>query len=156
MAIEAELMDLYRDPSLTEKPKLLEARGGAFYSEAAAQLIASLHDGRGDVQVVDVRNNGAIPGLADDAVVEVAATVGAEGAQPQPVSPLAPEMLGLVERVKAFERLAVRAAMSGDRSVALEALLVNPLVAQGVAADLLEALLEANRAHLPRFFGERT
>lgn len=153
MAIEAGLMDLYRDPSLAEKPKLLESRGGAYYSEAAAQLIASLHDGRDDVQVVDVRNDGAIPGLADDAVVEVAAIVGAEGAQPQPVSPLAPEMLGLVERVKAYERLAIRAAMSGDRSVALEALLANPLVAPGVAADLLEALLEANRVHLPRFFG---
>src|SRR6185503_17906273 len=54
--IEGELLDMYRNPNLMEKPKLLERRGGAFYSEAAAQLIASLHDGRGDLQVVDVRN----------------------------------------------------------------------------------------------------
>ena len=42
MEIEAGLLELYRDPSLAEKPKLLEERGGAFYSEAAAALVASL------------------------------------------------------------------------------------------------------------------
>src|SRR3954452_3660112 len=73
MEIERELLELYRDPTLDTKPELLEHRGGAFYSEAAAQLIASLHDGRGDVQVVDVRNDGTLPGLADADVVEVPA-----------------------------------------------------------------------------------
>jgi 6-phospho-beta-glucosidase len=155
MEIEAGLLDLYRDPSLAEKPKLLEQRGGAFYSEAAAQLVASLHDGRGDVQVVDVRNDGAIPGLPHDAVVEVAATIDRDGARPIPVDPLASEMLSLVEQVKAYERLAVRAAMTGDRSVARDALVANPLVRDAaVAALLLEALLDASRDHLPRFFGE--
>jgi len=153
MEIEAGLLELYRDPSLAEKPKLLERRGGAFYSEAAAQLVASLHDGRGDVQVVDVRNDGAIPGLADDAVVEVAATIDRDGARPLPVDPLMPEMMGLVERVKAYERLAVRAALTGDRAVALEALVANPLVGDAtVAGPLLQALLDANRSHLPLFF----
>ena len=61
MDIEARLLELYRDQSLAEKPALLDDRGGAFYSEAAAQLIASLHDGAGDIQVVDVRNDGAHP-----------------------------------------------------------------------------------------------
>jgi 6-phospho-beta-glucosidase len=151
--IEAGLLDLYRDPSLAEKPKLLEQRGGAFYSEAAAELVASLHDGRGDVQVVDVRNDGAIPGLSDDAVVEVAATIDRDGAHPIPVDPLAPEMMGLVERVKGYERLAVRAAVTGDRTVALDALVANPLVADPmVAAPMLEALLDGSRSHLPRFF----
>ena len=64
--IERELLELYRDPTLTTKPELLERRGGAFYSEAATQLVASLATGAGDVQVVDVRNNGTIAGLADD------------------------------------------------------------------------------------------
>jgi 6-phospho-beta-glucosidase len=153
MEIEAGLLELYRDPSLAEKPELLEQRGGAFYSEAAAQLVASLHDGRGDVQVVDVQNGGAIPGLPDDAVIEVAATIDRDGAHPIPVKPLAPEMLGLVERVKAYERLTVRAAVTGDRAVALDALVANPLVADPtVASPLLQALLEGSRSHLPRFF----
>ena len=153
MAIERELLELYRDPTLDEKPALLEQRGGAFYSEAAAQLIASLHDGAGDLQVVDVRNGGALAGLPDAAVVEVPAIIDREGAHPGSLAPLAPEMRGLVEHARGYEELAVRAAISGDRRIALRALLANPLVPDyRTASDLLEALLAANRAQLPRFF----
>jgi 6-phospho-beta-glucosidase len=153
MEIERRLLALYRDPALDTKPKLLEERGGAFYSEAAAQLCASLHDGTGDVQVVDVRNDGALPDLPDDAVVEIPATIDHDGAHPGPLAPLAPEMLGLVQQMKAYERLTVEAAVTGSRDVAMKALLANPLVRDhGRAEPLLGALLEANRAHLPRFF----
>jgi len=153
MDIEAGLLDLYRDPALDCKPKLLEERGGAYYSEAAAQLIASLHDGRGDVQIVDLLSDGAMPGVPHDAVVEIPAVIDREGAHPVALAPLAPEMLGLVEHAKAYERLAVEAAITGDRSIALKALVTNPLVGDySVAAPLLAALLEANRPHLPRFF----
>ena len=154
MAIEQTLLQLYRDPTLTEKPELLEKRGGAYYSEAAAQLIASLHAGTGDVQVVDVRNDGALPHLPPDAVVEIPARIDANGAHPARLDPLAPELLGLVQHVKAYERLTVQAAIHGDRAAALKALLANPLVGRyNVAVALLDALLEANRKHLPRFFG---
>jgi 6-phospho-beta-glucosidase len=151
--IEHELLEMYEDQGLAEKPALLANRGGAYYSEAAAQLIASLHDGAGDVQVVDVRNGGALPDLPDDAVVEIPATIDRDGAHPLPLAPLAPDMLGLVQAMKAYERLAVQAAIGGDRTVALRALMANPLVSDyDIAAPLLDALLEANRAHLPRFF----
>jgi 6-phospho-beta-glucosidase len=154
MEIERELLALYADPSLDYKPELLERRGGAFYSEAAAQLIASLHAGTGDVQVVDVRNGGALPGIAADAVVEVPARIDRDGAHPVALAPLAPELAGLVAHAKAYERLAVEAALTGDRDVALRALLANPLVGQfRLAAELLDALLEANAAYLPRFAG---
>jgi 6-phospho-beta-glucosidase len=156
MEIERQLLDLYGDPTLEDKPKLLEERGGAFYSEAAAQLIASLHAGTGDVQVVDVRNDGAIPDLPDDAVVEVPARIDRDGAHPLALAPLAPEMLGLVQQTKAYERLAAEAAVTGERTVALKALMANALVRQyTVAAPLLDALLEASRDHLPRFFARR-
>jgi 6-phospho-beta-glucosidase len=156
--IEGELLDMYRNPNLDEKPKLLERRGGAFYSEAAAQLIASLHDGRGDIQVVDVRNGDgrggrALPELPDSAVVEVPARISREGAEVLPQQPLSPGMRGLVQAMKAYEELAVAAATSGDRGIALQALMANPLVARySIAAPLLDALLEANRDRLPRFF----
>jgi 6-phospho-beta-glucosidase len=153
MDIEAGLLELYRDAELAEKPELLERRGGAFYSEAAAQLIASLHEGTGDVHVVNVRNDGALPDLPDDAVVEILARIDRDGAHPIPVAPLAPEMLGLVEHVKAYERLAVQAATTGDRTIALKALMTNPLVRDyRTAVPLLDALLEENHQHLPRFF----
>jgi 6-phospho-beta-glucosidase len=150
--IEHDLLELYRDPELAEKPRLLERRGGAFYSEAAAQLVASLASGTGDVQVVNARNAGAIANLAADDVVEVAATVGTDGAHPIPVAPLGQDMLGLVQHAKAYERLTIEAATTGDRSLALRALLTNPLAPDAdAAAGLLDAILEANREHLPLF-----
>jgi len=151
--IEDRLLELYRDPTLHEKPALLGERGGAFYSEAAAQLMASLHDGRGDIQVVDTRNDGALPDLSADAVVEVPARIDREGAHPLTQAPLAPELHDLVARVKDYEHLAIEAAATGDRSVALAALEANPLVADpAIAEPLLAELLEANRGYLPRFF----
>jgi 6-phospho-beta-glucosidase len=153
MEIEHDLLEIYRDPTLDRKPALLEQRGGAFYSEAAAQLIASLHSGTGDSQVVNVRNGGALPGLPDDAVVEIPAVIDRDGAHPQPLAAMAPEIRGLVQAVKAYEDLAVVAAVHGDRAVAEKALLAHPLVGRfSVARPLLDALLEANRGYLPRFF----
>jgi 6-phospho-beta-glucosidase len=151
--IEARLLDLYRDQGLAEKPALLADRGGAYYSEAAAQLIASLHDGAGDSQVVNLRNDGALPDLPDSSVVEIPARIDRDGAHPAPLAPLAPEVRGLVQSVKAYEELTVQAAMSGDRRIAVRALMANPLVAEwNVAAPLLDAILDANEAFLPAFF----
>jgi 6-phospho-beta-glucosidase len=145
--IERELLELYRDPALTTTPKLLEQRGGAYYSEAATQLVASLAGGDGDVQVVDVRNNGTVAGLADDDVVELPARVEAGGPVPLPQAPLAPELLGLAQHVAAYERLAVAAAISGDRTVVHKALLAHPLIGQvPMADDLVTALLAAETA----------
>jgi 6-phospho-beta-glucosidase len=152
--IEAQLLDLYRDPTLSEKPALLTNRGGAFYSEAAARLLASLSDGRGDEQVVDVRNDGAIAELPANAVVEIGSRIDRAGAHPVRQRPLPDEMRELILAVKEFERLTIRAAATGDRRLAHEALRVHPLVGQRITVTpLLDALLEANRAFLPRFFG---
>jgi 6-phospho-beta-glucosidase len=150
--IERELLELYRDPALTTKPKLLEQRGGAYYSEAATQLVASLTRGDGDVQVVDVRNNGTLEGLKDDDVVELPARIESDGPVPLPQPPLAPELLGLVQHVAAYERLAAEAAISGDRPLVHKALLTHPLIGQVPQADeLVDALLSAGAEHLPRF-----
>jgi 6-phospho-beta-glucosidase len=152
--IERQLLEMYADPALDVKPALLDHRGGAFYSEAAAQLLASLHDGRGDVQVVDVRNDGTVPALADDDVVEIPARIERDGAHPLPQEPMPDEMRDLVLEVKRYEHLTVKAALSGDRAEALAALAANPLVGPHTDPEpLLDALLEANRRFLPAFFG---
>ncbi|HSC50664.1 MAG TPA: 6-phospho-beta-glucosidase [Gaiellaceae bacterium] len=153
--IERRLLELYRDPSLTTKPKLLEKRGGAFYSEAATQLVASLASDEGDVQVVDVRNDATLAGLAPDDAVEVPARITARGPEPIEQPPLAPELLGLTQHVAAYERLASRAAIEGDRELVYKALLAHPLVGQVTSAEeLTEQLLAADREHLPRFFAQ--
>jgi 6-phospho-beta-glucosidase len=140
--IERGLLELYRDPNLTEKPALLEQRGGAFYSEAALGLIASLVSSDGAIHEVDVRNAGTLAGLADDDVVEVPACVTSAGAEPLEQPPLAPELLGLVQHVAAYERLAVRAALSREPVDVKKALLAHPLIGQyGVAEQLLEHLV---------------
>jgi 6-phospho-beta-glucosidase len=152
--IERSLLDLYRDPSVTEKPALLEQRGGAFYSEAAIQLVASLAAGSNDIQVVDVRNGGVFAGLADDDVVEVPARIGNAGAVPVEQPPLAPELLGLVQHVAAYERLAATAARTGDRRVAGLALMANPLVREyRLAETLLDRLLAAETLPPPARLG---
>jgi 6-phospho-beta-glucosidase len=151
IAIERELLDLYRDPTLASKPALLEQRGGAYYSEAAAALIESLHTGDGAIHVVDVRNDGTIPNLADTDVVEVPARIDRDGAHPLPTAPLAPELLGLVRHVKAYELAVIEAALRGDDRDALRALIANPLVPASVAPDLMDAIIEANLPYLPRF-----
>ncbi len=142
--IERELLELYRDPSLTTKPKLLEKRGGAYYSEAATQLVSSLASGAGDVQVVDVRNGDTLAGLAEDDAVEVPARIESTGPTPLPQPALAPELLGLVQHVAAYERLAAKAAVTGDRELVHKALLAHPLIGQeSQAQELTERLLAA-------------
>jgi len=150
--IERGLLELYRDPNLTEKPALLEQRGGAFYSEAAIGLVGAIAADTGAVHVVDVRNNGTVGGLADDDVVEVPARVDRSGATPLPQPPVAPELLGLIQHVAAYERLALEAALSGDPVVVHKALLAHPLIGQEAPADeLVDRLLEAGAKHLPQF-----
>jgi 6-phospho-beta-glucosidase len=144
MEIERGLLDLYRDPSLNEKPALLEQRGGAFYSEAAIGLAASLATGDDATHVVDVRNEGTLEGLAADDVVELPARVGGDGPVALEQAPLAPELLGLVQHVAAYERLTAEAAATGDLGLAKKALLTHPLIGQDAMAEqLLESLLES-------------
>jgi 6-phospho-beta-glucosidase len=135
--IERELLEMYRDPSLTEKPALLEQRGGAFYSEAALGLVQSLVTGDGAIHEVDVRNHGTLIGLENADVVELPARVTKAGASPLPQPPLAPELLGLVQHVAAYERLAVAAALSRDPVDVKKALLTHPLIGQYAMAEQL-------------------
>jgi len=140
--IERELLERYRDPELVDKPALLEQRGGAFYSEAALGLVASLVANDGAVHEVDIRNDGTLPGLADDDVVEVPARVTSAGAEPLEQPPLPPELLGLTQHVAAYERLALQAALSRDPLDVKKALLTHPLIGQyAIAEELLESMV---------------
>jgi 6-phospho-beta-glucosidase len=141
--IERELLQLYRDPTLSEKPALLDQRGGAHYSEAAVALVRSLHAGDDAVHVVDTRNGTTLAGLTADDVVEVPARIGSDGPEPLSQPTLAPELLGLVQHVAAYERLAAEAAVTRDPAIARKALLAHPLIGQVDRVDaLVESLLE--------------
>ena len=152
LRIEAKLLEMYRDPTLVAKPALLEQRGGAYYSEAAVALIASLlgGDDHRAVHVANVRNDGHFPFLADDAVIEVPCDVSSSGIVPRATAPIEPLYAGLIAHVAAYEDLALQAALHGGRDRVADALLAHPLVGQyGVAETLTDALLAGNRDHLP-------
>ncbi len=149
-AMERQLLQMYADTSLVTNPELLSQRGGAYYSEAAVHLVASLLRDVGDVQVANVRNGGTLPFLPDDSVIEVPAWISAAGANPLPVAPVEPLYAGLIAHVSAYEDLALDAALHGGRRRIVDALLAHPLVGQiDVAEQLTDRLLAANSDYLP-------
>jgi 6-phospho-beta-glucosidase len=149
-AIERELLQRYADENVDSKPELLSRRGGAFYSEAAVELLASLlGTSSNDRHVVNLRNGGTLPFLADDAVVEVPARVGTGNVEPLPMPQLDAVARGLVAHVSAYEELALDAALHGGRERVFRALLAHPLVGQTRQAETLtDLLLDANRSYL--------
>ncbi|TCM95798.1 6-phospho-beta-glucosidase [Paenibacillus sp. BK033] len=151
--VEEELFELYKDVNLKEKPKQLEKRGGAYYSEAAVNLMHSLYTDRRDIQTLNVRNGGIIDFLPEDASIEVNCVVTAQGPVPLPLRRIPEQIKGLLHAVKTYESLTIAAAVTGDRGVALQAMVHHPLVPSvSVAKALLGEMLEANKKYLPNFF----
>ncbi|OME82202.1 6-phospho-beta-glucosidase [Paenibacillus sp. FSL A5-0031] len=153
--LEDELFEIYKDPNLSEKPKQLEQRGGAYYSEAAVKLMNSLYNDSGDIQTLNVPNQGVLDFLPDDACIEVNCVVTKAGPIPQPVAIVPAAAKGLIHAVKVYEQLAIEAAVSGNRDTALLALAHHPLVdSTNDAQRMLDEMLEQNKAYLPQFFAE--
>ncbi|MFT4104938.1 MAG: 6-phospho-beta-glucosidase [Lacrimispora sp.] len=150
---EDELFELYQDENLDVKPKQLEMRGGARYSDAACNLVCSLYNNTGDIQYVDVRNNGTILGISPDSAIEAACIITSGGPKPIAVGELKPQISGIIQNMKAFERLVCEAAVTGSRDLAVTALNMNPLCASDSdAVAVVDELLEAHRKYLPQFF----
>jgi len=148
-AVERELLALYADPAVDAKPVALEQRGGAFYSEAAIDLLSGLVGDTGQTRVVNVRNEGALPFLPDDHVIEVPARVGAAGFDVLPIEPVDDDIRGLISAVAGYERLALDAALHGSHETVLRAMQAHPLVLQFERAEkLTELLIDHNRDHL--------
>lgn len=151
--VEKELFEKYKDESLDVKPKELEQRGGAYYSDAACNLISSIYNDRGDIQVVDTLNQGAISNLPDDVVVEVSSVITKDGPKPIAVGELPTQVVGLIQQLKAFEIIATNAAVHGDYDQALVAMSINPLVqSEETGKQILDEMLEAHKQYLPQFF----
>ena len=147
--VERELLALYADPAVDTKPAALEQRGGAFYSEAAIELLSGLVGDTGQTRVVNVRNEGALPFLPDDHVIEVPARVGAAGFDVLPIAPVDDDIRGLISAVAGYERLALDAAVHGSQQAVLRAMQAHPLVLQLERAEkLTDLLIDHNRDHL--------
>ncbi|MGM0829465.1 MAG: 6-phospho-beta-glucosidase [Bacillota bacterium] len=150
--LENELFELYKDKNLDIKPPQLEQRGGAYYSDAACNLISSIYNDRGDIQTLNVQNDGAISDLPRRSAVEVNCVVTKSGPKPIEVGDLPVAVSGLVHQIKSFERVAAEASVTGSYEKALLAMSINPLVTSDVKAKLLlDEMLEAHREYLPQF-----
>jgi 6-phospho-beta-glucosidase len=139
MEIEAKLMEIYRDPKANQKPELLGKRGGAHYSLAALELMESIKHNRNDVQVLNCQNQGVIACLDNEAVVEMPCRVGKHGAATELTEEPEPKIMGLIQAVKAYETLAIQAAVERDYDKALLALALHPL---GPDADHVKQVLD--------------
>lgn len=151
--VEHELFELYSQEELAIKPPQLSERGGAYYSEAACNLIDSIYNDKRDIQTVNVRNNGAVLDIDFDSAVEVNCVITKQGPIPLTTGHLPVAVKGLVQQIKSFERLACEAAITGDYETALLAMTINPLVStDSNAKKMLDELLEAHKEYLPNFF----
>lgn len=151
--VEEELFELYKSQDLKVKPKQLEERGGAHYSDAACSVIDSIYNDRGDIQYVDVRNNGAVTNLPASSAIECAAVITADGPKPIAIGELSPAINGTIQMIKSFERLVAEAAVTGNRDLAVAALVANKLCdSDAVANEVFDEMLEAHKAYLPEFF----
>lgn len=151
-ALEDDLFELYKDENLAVKPPQLEKRGGAYYSDAACNLINSIYNDKGDVQVVNTLNNGAIRDFREDSAAEMSCVITKEGPKPLSVGYLPVAVSGLVAEIKAFEILAAKAAVEGDYNAALQALCINPLIpSDDLAKIILDEMIEAHKEYLPQF-----
>ncbi|MBY7144360.1 6-phospho-beta-glucosidase [Virgibacillus sp. NKC19-3] len=150
--VEKDLFEIYQNPEVQEKPKALEKRGGAYYSEAAIDLIKSIHLNTKRVHTLNVRNNGTIACLPDDVSIEVNCVVESHQVTPLQVEEVPPQIRGLLQHVKAYEELTVEAAVSGDEGIALQALTLHPLVPSAERAkNILTEMLPVNEKYLPLF-----
>ncbi|HOA63538.1 MAG TPA: 6-phospho-beta-glucosidase [Bacilli bacterium] len=155
LEIEEELLKIYEDSKLHTKPALLSKRGGARYSEAAINLVDSIYNDKRDIQVVNILNQGAIDFMRDDDVVEISAIIGKDGATPIKANFKNEHIKEYMLLMKAYERHAVQAAITGDDDEAMRALLINPLVLDYKKAyPCYLELKEAHKQYLPQFFKE--
>ena len=151
--IEERLFELYKDTELKEKPEELSKRGGSRYSEAACRLIDSIYNNRRDIQTVNVPNNGAVIGLEKDEVAEVNCIITSNGPLPITAGSIPTEARGIIQTLKAIERIVIDAAVSGDYGKMLVAMTINPLIADDrLAKKLLDEMLKVNKEYLPNFF----
>lgn len=149
--LEEELFELYKDENLDIKPPQLEKRGGAYYSDAACNLINSIYNNKKDIQVVNTLNNGAISDFKDDEVVEVSCVITKDGPRPISIGYLPTAISGLVRQIKSFELLAAKAAVTGDYDIAYLALCINPLTpSDDVAKVVFDELIDAHSKYLTK------
>ncbi|WP_150307930.1 6-phospho-beta-glucosidase [Planctomonas psychrotolerans] len=119
---------------------------GGGYQAVALNLMTALTSGPSSTMILNVANRGAVPELADDAVIEVPCTVDSAGIRPFDIAPVQAEMLGLMQQIKAVEQLVLTASSSRDATLAWRAIAAHPFVDSVAVA---RRLFDRYRAEIP-------
>ena len=152
---EHELFELYKNPDLDHKPEQLAKRGGAHYSDAACETIASIYGNKLSHIVVTTKNNGSVPDLPADCAVEVSSYIGSTGARAIAFGSLQPAQRGWLQCMKNMELCVEEAAVTGDYGLLMQAFILNPQTVSGQKmVNVLNELLIAHEKYLPQFAGK--
>ena len=150
--IESELFEIYANEELDVKPKRLEERGGAYYSDAACSLINSIVNNKQDIQYVITKNNGTVSNLDYDNIIETAAIITNDGPRPLTYGKIPYALNGTIQTIKTFELMTAEAAVTGDRALVITALSLNQLIdSDSTAQNVFDDLYEAHKEYLPTF-----
>ncbi len=153
--IMQELPDYYQhyaEQSRKPAPILEKMRGGSkAFGDFAVDVICSVALDRDDVHILNVPNQGAMSEFDSDRIVEVSCRVNRDGAFPLLQVEMAHEGLGLMKMLSEYQYLAAKAAWSGTRHEAIQALMSNPLIFNIQRAEsLYNEMVQAHAEHLPR------
>ncbi|MBC7260926.1 MAG: hypothetical protein H5T63_02845, partial [Chloroflexi bacterium] len=139
MAIQSTMEELYARPDAHERPDIYSRRGANWYKMIVVPVLLSLMRDSRQVFIVNVDNNGTIPWLPAEGIIEVPCVVSASGAHPLTVGPVPLDVQAFLQRNCAYEMLAVQAIVEKSYDQALRALMLNPLVRDvGQARAVLE------------------
>ena len=137
LELEKDILADFKNEAFDDKPPSLKKRGGGGYSEVAIGTMNAIYHNRDTWSVVNVPNRGVFRFLPDNAVVETAVIINANGIRPLVSAPPPKAVWGLVSMVKNYEMLTAEAAVTGDRDTAILALAHHPLVMDYDAAEKL-------------------
>ena len=123
-------------------------------SEGALEMIESIAGAGNHYHLaLNLPNRGYITNLPPEGIVEVPGVVSGAGPQDLAVGSLPEPVAELLRREMAVGRLAVDAAVSGDRQAALQCLLLDPVIGDlDLAQEILDDYLETYRQYLPAFW----
>ena len=151
--IEATLFEKYKDPDLNIKPKELEERGGAYYSDVACNIISSIYNDKRDYQAVNTVNNGHITDLPTGCGIEITCRITKDGPVPVHIGRLPVQIRGKLQEVKAYEELLADAIYERNLDKALLALRISPFIKSIKNTKVVfDELLEAHRKYLDYYF----
>lgn len=148
----------YLQESRKTYPNVTEMRGGTkAFGDYAVEVIRAIVQNSGDKFILNVMNNGALPGFNDERVVEVPCSVDENGAHPIKQKPMPHEGLGVIKMLAEYQALTAQVAWQGDRKSAICALASNPLVQSMTKAEaLVDEMIVAHKQHLPETFLQTT